>query len=36
MVFASTGFWAYIYFCQYMLIWYREHSGGDGLLPPPG
>ena len=24
MVFASTGFWAYIYFCQYMLIWYAN------------
>jgi hypothetical protein len=22
MMFATTGFWAYIYFCQYMLIWY--------------
>jgi len=22
MVFAMTGFWAYIAFCQYMLIWY--------------
>ena len=24
MVFASTGFWAYIYFCQYLLIWYAN------------
>jgi hypothetical protein len=24
MVFAATGFWAYIYFCQYMLIWYAN------------
>jgi magnesium-transporting ATPase (P-type) len=24
MVFATTGFWAYIYFCQYMLIWYAN------------
>ena len=24
MVFASTGFWAYIYFCQHMLIWYAN------------
>lgn len=24
MVFASTGFWAYIYFCQFMLIWYAN------------
>jgi hypothetical protein len=23
-VFASTGFWAYIYFCQFMLIWYAN------------
>lgn len=22
MLFATTGFWAYIYFCQFMLIWY--------------
>ena len=22
MMFATTGFWAYIYFCQFMLIWY--------------
>jgi len=22
MMFAFTGFWAYIYFCQYLLIWY--------------
>lgn len=22
MMFAATGFWAYIYFCQYLLIWY--------------
>ena len=24
MVFAATGFWAYICFCQYMLIWYAN------------
>ncbi len=24
MMFASTGFWAYIYFCQHMLIWYAN------------
>jgi magnesium-transporting ATPase (P-type) len=24
MLFAATGFWAYIYFCQYMLIWYAN------------
>ena len=24
MLFASTGFWAYIYFCQFMLIWYAN------------
>jgi len=24
MVFAATGFWAYIYFCQHMLIWYAN------------
>jgi hypothetical protein len=24
MVFAWTGFWAYIYFCQFMLIWYAN------------
>jgi hypothetical protein len=24
MVFSTTGFWAYIYFCQYMLIWYAN------------
>ena len=24
MMFAATGFWAYIYFCQYMLIWYAN------------
>lgn len=24
MVFATTGFWAYIYFCQHMLIWYAN------------
>jgi hypothetical protein len=24
MMFASTGFWAYIYFCQFMLIWYAN------------
>lgn len=22
MMFAATGFWAYIYFCQFLLIWY--------------
>ncbi len=24
MMFAFTGFWAYIYFCQYLLIWYSN------------
>ncbi len=24
MLFAFTGFWAYIYFCQYLLIWYAN------------
>ena len=24
MMFASTGFWAYIYFCQFLLIWYAN------------
>jgi len=24
MLFATTGFWAYIYFCQYLLIWYAN------------
>lgn len=24
LVFAWTGFWAYIYFCQFMLIWYAN------------
>lgn len=24
MMFAATGFWAYIYFCQYLLIWYSN------------
>jgi hypothetical protein len=24
MMFAATGFWAYIYFCQFMLIWYAN------------
>lgn len=24
MVFASTGFWAYIYFCQFLLVWYAN------------
>lgn len=24
MMFAWTGFWAYIYFCQFMLIWYAN------------
>jgi magnesium-transporting ATPase (P-type) len=24
MVLATTGFWAYIYFCQHMLIWYAN------------
>ena len=42
MVFASTGFWAYIYFCQYMLIWYANipeetayfiRRSSDGWLP---
>ena len=42
MVFASTGFWAYIYFCQYMLIWYANlpeetvyflKRAGNGWLP---
>jgi hypothetical protein len=42
MVFASTGFWAYIYFCQHMLIWYANipeetvyfiHRSENGWLP---
>jgi hypothetical protein len=42
MVFASTGFWAYIYFCQHMLIWYANlpeetvyfmKRAGNGWLP---
>jgi len=42
MVFASTGFWAYIYFCQFMLIWYANlpeetayflRRSGNGWLP---
>jgi len=24
MMFAFTGFWAYIYFCEYLLIWYSN------------
>lgn len=24
MMFAATGFWAYIYFCQFLLIWYAN------------
>ncbi len=24
MLFATTGFWAYIYFCQFLLIWYAN------------
>ena len=24
MLFAATGFWAYIYFCQFLLIWYAN------------
>jgi len=24
MMIAATGFWAYIYFCQYLLIWYAN------------
>jgi hypothetical protein len=24
MVFAGTGFWAYIFFCQFLLIWYAN------------
>jgi len=24
MMFAATGFWAYIYFCQFLLIWYSN------------
>ncbi|OGR13790.1 MAG: hypothetical protein A2341_27465 [Deltaproteobacteria bacterium RIFOXYB12_FULL_58_9] len=24
MMFATTGFWAYIYFCQFLLIWYTN------------
>lgn len=42
MLFAWTGFWAYIYFCQFMLIWYANipeetvyfmKRTGDGWLP---
>jgi hypothetical protein len=42
MVFACTGFWAYIYFCQFMLIWYANlpeetvyflKRSGNGWLP---
>jgi len=42
MLFASTGFWAYIYFCQFMLIWYANlpeetayflRRSGNGWLP---
>jgi len=42
MVFAATGFWAYIYFCQFMLIWYANipeetvyflHRSDNGWLP---
>ena len=42
MLFASTGFWAYIYFCQFMLIWYANlpeetvyflKRAGNGWLP---
>ncbi|HEX8030403.1 MAG TPA: hypothetical protein VF491_18140 [Vicinamibacterales bacterium] len=42
MVFASTGFWAYIYFCQFMLIWYANipeetvyfiHRSENGWMP---
>ena len=24
MVFAATGFWAYVYFCQFLLVWYAN------------
>jgi Na+/proline symporter len=24
MMFAATGFWSYIYFCQFLLIWYAN------------
>jgi hypothetical protein len=42
MLFAWTGFWAYIYFCQFMLIWYANlpeetayflRRSGNGWLP---
>ena len=42
MLFAWTGFWAYIYFCQFMLIWYANipeetvyflKRTGEGWLP---
>ena len=42
MLFAWTGFWAYIYFCQFMLIWYANipeetvyflHRTENGWLP---
>ncbi len=42
MMFAATGFWAYIYFCQYLLIWYANipeetiyflARQGDGWAP---
>lgn len=42
MLFAWTGFWAYIYFCQFMLIWYANipeetayflRRTADGWLP---
>lgn len=42
MLFAWTGFWAYIYFCQFMLIWYANlpeetvyflHRSANGWLP---
>ena len=42
LLFAFTGFWAYIYFCQYMLIWYANipeetthflARQGNGWLP---
>ena len=41
MMYAFTGFWAYIYFCQFLLIWYGNLpeetmyflARGDGWLP---
>jgi hypothetical protein len=42
MMFAATGFWAYIYFCQFLLIWYSNipeetiyfiARGDNGWLP---